>query len=57
MKTFSELLNDAARESNLLKELSPQDQKELKIALLEEYKVIADFCEKHGLVVSRSCAS
>ena len=51
MKTFSELLNDAARKSNLLKELSPQDQKELKIALLEEYKVIADFCEKHGLVV------
>lgn len=51
MKTFSDLLNDAARKSNVLKELSPQDQKLLKEALLEEYKVISDFCEKHGLVV------
>lgn len=51
MKTFSELLNDAARKSNVLKELSPQEQKELKVVLLEEYKVIADFCERHGLVV------
>ena len=51
MKTFSELLNDAAKKSNVLKELSPQEQKELKVVLLEEYKVIADFCEKHGLVV------
>lgn len=36
MKTFSELLNDAARKSNVLKELSPQEQKELKVVLLEE---------------------
>lgn len=51
MKTFTDLLNIAARKSNVLKELSPQDQKQLKDALLEEYKVIADFCDKRGLVV------
>ena len=51
MKTFSNLLNDAARKSNVLKELTPTDRKQLKASLLEMYKVIADFCEKHGLVV------
>ena len=51
MKTFTDLLNIAARKSYLLKELTPQEQKQLKTTLLEEYKVIADFCEKHGLVV------
>lgn len=51
MKTFSDLLNDAAKKGNVLKELTPLDQKKLKTALLEEYKVIASFCERHGLVV------
>ena len=51
MKTFSDLLNDAARKTNILREMSAAEQKQLKEALLEEYKVIADFCEKHGLVV------
>lgn len=51
MKTFTDLLNIAARKSYLLKELTAQEQQQLKMALLEEYKVIADFCEKHGLVV------
>lgn len=51
MKTFSDLLNDAASKTSLLREMSPSEQLQLKYALLEEYKVIADFCEKHGLVV------
>ena len=51
MKSFTDLLNIAARKSHILKELTPQEQKQLKTALLEEYKVIAEFCEKHGLIV------
>lgn len=51
MKTFTSLLNEAARKSSILKELTSQEQQQLKAALLEVYKVIADFCEKHGLVV------
>lgn len=51
MKTFTDLLNEAARKSNILKELSTQEQQQLKSALLEEYKVIARFCKEQGLVV------
>lgn len=49
MKTFTDLLNEAARKSEILKELTAQEQKQLKSALVKEYKVIADFCTRYGL--------
>ena len=51
MKTFRDLLNDAARKSNILKELTEQEQQQLRAELIEEYKVIADFCSQHGLTI------
>lgn len=51
MKSFINLLNETARKSHVLKELTAEEQHQLKSALLEEYKVIADFCDEHGLIV------
>ena len=51
MKTFTDLLNDAARKSNILKELTVQEQQQIRAVLIEEYKVIAGFCSQHDLTL------
>lgn len=51
MKTYTDLLNDVARKSNMLKELTAEQQRQLKEALIEEYKVIKTFCDEHHLTV------
>ena len=51
MKTFTDLLNEAARKSHVLRELTSDEQRQLKLALLEEYKVIAKFCEENNLTL------
>jgi len=58
MVTYTDLLNEAARKSPLLKELTTEEQKRLKSVLLSIYDDLASFCEIHNLslfLVGGSC--
>ena len=51
MKSDSELLNELAKRTNYLRELTTEESKALKQALLDMYVDIAALCEKHQLTV------
>ena len=49
MKSYKDLLNEAARHCPILKELSPEESLSLKHCLMGILKDIASLCEKNGL--------
>ena len=51
MKSDSQLMNELAKRTNYLRELTDTEQKALKRALLDMYIDIAKLCEKHHLTV------
>lgn len=51
MKSDRDIMNDLARKSDLLYELSEEESKKLKSLLLEMYKDIAAVCHKNALSV------
>lgn len=51
MKTYKEILNEWARQTDCLHEMSDDEMKNLRSALLEMYKNIVSICQAHGLTV------
>lgn len=51
MKTYKELLNQIALESNVLRQLTDEESIALKKALLCMYKDVKTLCDKHNLVL------
>lgn len=51
MKTYKEILNEWARQTDCLHEMSDDEMKTLRSALLEMYKKIVSVCQAHGLTV------
>ena len=51
MKTDSEILNNIARESSLLRLLSPDECKLLKSTLLGIHRDLISFCDKHSITI------
>lgn len=51
MKSDRDIMNELAKKSNLLYELSEEESKELKSLLLQMYKDISDLCKRNGLSV------
>lgn len=50
MKSYKDLLNDAARIAGVLKELTPEESASLKKCILGVYKAVVSLCEENGLV-------
>ena len=50
MKSYKALLNEAARSTGVLKELTPEESLSLKKCILGIYKAVAALCEENGLV-------
>lgn len=51
MKTYKELLNQVAQESNVLRQLTEEESLALKNALLCMYKDVKSLCDSHNLVL------
>ena len=51
MLSYKDRLNNAAHNSNVLKELSPEDSKALKRCLIDIFKVVAEVCKKNKLTI------
>ena len=51
MLSYKDRLNNAFRNSDVLKELSPEDSKALKRCLVDIYKTVADVCNKNQLTL------
>ncbi|MBR1786011.1 MAG: LicD family protein [Paludibacteraceae bacterium] len=51
MKSDSELLNELAHRTHFLRELTTEESAQMKQALLDIYKDVANLCQKHNLTL------
>lgn len=51
MKTDTELLNEIAQKSDILRQLTPEETKRLKQTLLDMHKYIVEVCDKYEITV------
>ena len=57
MKSESQLMSELSHRSHFLRELTPEESKALKSAILDIYKDVASLCDKYNLVYMMSGGS